>query len=134
MDTRTEREHIHGEPQPSGHSSIETDLRFPQAGSPCAEDMSTPGGHPGGCHDAAGGCHDADGGGSACEHGWLTESRHRISTGTIVYVRCVRCGARRVDHLGEGARVPDALSRTLIPGAPAGDPDALSRAVGQPRG
>lgn len=43
MDTRAEREHIHGEPQPSGHSSTEADLRFPRTGSPCAEDMPTPG-------------------------------------------------------------------------------------------
>lgn len=141
MDTRAEREHIKTEPQWSGHSSVETDLRFPRAGSPYAVDMSTAGGHPAGCHDAGAGCHDAegschdaDGGGGACEHGWRTESRHRISTGTIVYVRCVRCETRRVDHLGESARVPDALSRTLIPGALAGDPGALSREIGQPRG
>lgn len=134
MDTRAEREHIHGAPQPSGHSSIEADLRFPRAGSACAQDMSVPNGPPADSVDAVGGCHDAEDDCSACEHGWLTESRHRISTGTIVYVRCVRCGARRVDHLGESARVPDALSRTLRPSVLAGDPDALSRAIGQPRG
>ncbi|WP_280559510.1 hypothetical protein [Brevibacterium casei] len=52
---------------------------------------------------------DAD----ACEHGWMTESRHRVSTGTVAYVRCARCGRRRVDHLGEDARVPTALSRSV---------------------
>ncbi|MGW9002888.1 hypothetical protein [Brevibacterium casei] len=43
----------------------------------------------------------------------MTESRHRVSTGTVAYVRCARCGRRRVDHLGEDARVPTALSRSV---------------------
>lgn len=53
--------------------------------------------------------------GADCEHGWQTESRHRVSTGLIVYVRCARCGARRVDHLGAGALVPSGLSRVVVP-------------------
>ncbi|MCM1011351.1 MULTISPECIES: hypothetical protein [unclassified Brevibacterium] len=53
--------------------------------------------------------------GAGCEHGWLTESRHRISTGLIVYLRCASCGARRVDHLGAGALVPSGLSRVVAP-------------------
>lgn len=31
------------------------------------------------------------------EHTWSTESRHRVSAGLVLYVRCSRCGARRVD-------------------------------------
>jgi hypothetical protein len=31
------------------------------------------------------------------EHGWVTESSHPTSEGTVVYVRCVHCGVRRVD-------------------------------------
>lgn len=50
-----------------------------------------------------------------CEHGWQTESQHRVSTGLIVYVRCARCGARRVDRLGAGALVPSGLSRVVAP-------------------
>ncbi|WP_344251565.1 hypothetical protein [Brevibacterium sanguinis] len=50
-----------------------------------------------------------------CEHGWQTESQHRVSTGLIVYVRCARCGARRVDHLGAGALMPSGLSRVVAP-------------------
>lgn len=48
-----------------------------------------------------------------CEHGWQTESRHRISTGIIVYVRCARCGARRVDQLRGASVVPAAVSRAV---------------------
>lgn len=31
------------------------------------------------------------------EHGWITESEHRTSGGTIAYVKCTSCGALRVD-------------------------------------
>ena len=31
------------------------------------------------------------------EHGWLTESSHQTSEGRVLYVRCARCGVRRVD-------------------------------------
>lgn len=31
------------------------------------------------------------------EHVWLAESSHQTSEGRVVYVRCARCGVRRVD-------------------------------------
>lgn len=31
------------------------------------------------------------------EHGWSTQSAHRTSEGTVVYVRCTQCGASRVE-------------------------------------
>ncbi|WP_456284567.1 hypothetical protein [Microbacterium sp. JZ101] len=43
-----------------------------------------------------------------CEHGWRTESRHPTSEGVVLYVRCTRCGARRVDLLAPGAVMPTA--------------------------
>lgn len=47
---------------------------------------------------------------AAHEHGWLTESGHQTSEGRIVYVRCARCGARRVDLRSEPLLPPAALS------------------------
>lgn len=52
---------------------------------------------------------------TAHEHGWAVESAHRTSEGRLLYVRCVHCGARRVDL--------DAS----VPGTP---PSAVSRPVG----
>jgi hypothetical protein len=52
------------------------------------------------------------------EHAWRTESRHAVSTGWVLYVRCA-CGARRVDVQDHPRAVPAALSRELGPGATA---------------
>jgi len=41
---------------------------------------------------------------STHEHSWLTESRHATSEGTVRYVQCPECAARRVDL----QRYPDA--------------------------
>lgn len=48
---------------------------------------------------------------SVHEHGWITESRHSTSEGTVVYVRCAACGARRVDLLAHPTAPPAVLSR-----------------------
>ena len=57
---------------------------------------------------------------AACEHAWITESRHRTSQGVVVYVRCACCPARRVDLLGEDGMPPSAVSRAIggIPSVP----------------
>lgn len=34
---------------------------------------------------------------TAHEHAWEVESRHRTSDGTVLYVLCPQCRARRVD-------------------------------------
>jgi len=47
------------------------------------------------------------------EHAWLTESAHRTSIGDVVYVRCVGCGARRVDLRGAGSLPPTPQSRAI---------------------
>ncbi|PRI12340.1 hypothetical protein B4915_01275 [Leucobacter massiliensis] len=47
------------------------------------------------------------------EHGWCTESRHPSSAGTVVYVRCAGCGARRVDICDRPGGVPRALGREV---------------------
>jgi hypothetical protein len=47
------------------------------------------------------------------EHGWLVESRHPTSEGTVVYVRCADCGIRRVDLQERPPAPPSALSRPL---------------------
>ena len=47
------------------------------------------------------------------EHSWLTESRHRVSRGLILYVRCSRCAARRVDFQAPSQPVPSGISRTV---------------------
>lgn len=52
-----------------------------------------------------------------CEHGWRTESRHPTSTGTVLYVRCVRCGVRRVDVQPYAAEPPVAVSIVIAPDA-----------------
>lgn len=57
---------------------------------------------------------------AAHEHAWITESRHRTSEGTVLYVRCTDCPARRVD-----------LKRTDTASA-SGVPAPLSRTVGDP--
>ncbi|MDQ0615700.1 hypothetical protein QF046_003341 [Microbacterium sp. W4I4] len=44
------------------------------------------------------------------EHAWISESSHRTSAGEVVYVRCVGCGARRVDLRGAGSLPPTAQS------------------------
>ncbi|RKT35791.1 hypothetical protein DEU34_0296 [Microbacterium sp. AG1240] len=52
---------------------------------------------------------------AAHEHGWATESAHRTSEGRLLYVRCLGCGARRVD-LQPGPRVPPVA--VSVPTAP----------------
>lgn len=47
------------------------------------------------------------------EHAWLAESRHPTSAGVVFYVRCVDCGARRVDLQPHSDLPPSALTRTL---------------------
>ncbi|QLD10303.1 hypothetical protein [Microbacterium oleivorans] len=47
------------------------------------------------------------------EHGWITESSHRTSDGTIRYVRCAICNARRVDADAIDAAAPVAASREI---------------------
>ena len=47
------------------------------------------------------------------EHSWLTESRHRVSDGVIMYVRCSQCMARRVDLKPPAQLVPVGIS-TLV--------------------
>lgn len=47
------------------------------------------------------------------EHGWATESAHRTSEGEVVYVRCVGCGARRVDLRSPYGVPPTAQSRAV---------------------
>jgi len=63
----------------------------------------------------------------AHEHAWATRSRHRTADGTLLYVRCVRCGAQRVDLHAAGAAVPTALSRALGGDGTAGAAEAVSR-------
>lgn len=46
----------------------------------------------------------------AHEHAWLSESRHPTSEGTVVYVRCASCSARRVDLQPYPASPPIAIS------------------------
>jgi hypothetical protein len=45
------------------------------------------------------------------EHGWLTESSHQTSEGRVHYVRCARCGVRRVDLQPHPLLPPQPLSR-----------------------
>lgn len=47
------------------------------------------------------------------EHGWSSESAHRTSEGTVVYVRCAGCGARRVDVEPAVAAPPTAASAVV---------------------
>ncbi|NYI78094.1 hypothetical protein [Nocardioides panzhihuensis] len=48
---------------------------------------------------------------AAHEHGWLTESSHQTSEGRVLYVRCTRCGVRRVDLQPHPLLPPQSLSR-----------------------
>ncbi|MEV0949028.1 hypothetical protein [Promicromonospora sp. NPDC050249] len=48
----------------------------------------------------------------AHEHGWTVESSHRSLDGTVLYVRCVECGTRRID-LADTDAPPRALSREI---------------------
>jgi len=50
-----------------------------------------------------------------CEHGWSVESRHTTSIGLVLYVRCLRCGVRRVDVQEHVQVVPHALSAEIDP-------------------
>ncbi|MBO0609269.1 hypothetical protein [Myceligenerans salitolerans] len=52
------------------------------------------------------------------EHAWTTESSHPTSEGLVRYVRCVRCGDRRVDIQAHSDAPPRPLTATL--GRPAG--------------
>lgn len=45
------------------------------------------------------------------DHAWLTESGHQTSDGRVLYVRCVRCGARRVDLQAHPLVPPHSLTR-----------------------
>ena len=56
------------------------------------------------------------------EHGWVTESAHRTSEGTIVYVRCAGCGMRRVDLREAHDPVAAAHSRTIAAARDDGTP------------
>ncbi|GAA1981036.1 hypothetical protein GCM10009718_17510 [Isoptericola halotolerans] len=47
------------------------------------------------------------------EHGWIVESSHPVSTGHVLYVRCVDCGTRRVDLQDHRHPAPVALTREL---------------------
>ncbi|MEX0152765.1 hypothetical protein [Microbacterium sp. LMI1-1-1.1] len=47
------------------------------------------------------------------EHAWVTSSSHATSEGRIRYVRCVDCGAHRVDLEPRAVVVPEALTRPL---------------------
>lgn len=47
------------------------------------------------------------------EHGWLTESSHQTSEGRVIYVRCARCGVRRVDLQPHPLSPPRSMSRDL---------------------
>ena len=49
----------------------------------------------------------------AHEHSWRTESRHRVSDGVVLYVRCSRCGARRVDLQATAQLVPSGISNVV---------------------
>ncbi|WP_194421779.1 hypothetical protein [Microbacterium abyssi] len=49
----------------------------------------------------------------AHEHAWVSESRHRTTDGTVVYVRCTGCAARRVD-LQQDSQLPSiGISRSI---------------------
>ena len=50
---------------------------------------------------------------TAHEHAWVTRSRHATSEGVLRYVRCVSCGAHRVDLQGAGTAAPQALRRAV---------------------
>lgn len=59
---------------------------------------------------------DQPGTGSTSEgqpHQWQVESRHGTSDGTVVYVRCTRCGARRVELQESPWLPPLAISREV---------------------
>lgn len=49
------------------------------------------------------------------EHSWLTESRHSVSDGVILYVRCSQCTARRVDLQPHAQLVPAGISNLVQP-------------------
>lgn len=51
------------------------------------------------------------------EHAWVTESAHRTSEGETVYVRCARCGTRRVD-VRETPGMPPQRASMEITGCP----------------
>jgi hypothetical protein len=44
------------------------------------------------------------------EHGWAVESAHSTSDGRVLYVRCLECGARRVDLERRPETPPSALT------------------------
>ena len=47
------------------------------------------------------------------EHAWATLSRHSTSEGVLRYVRCVSCGAHRVDVRAPGHAAPAPVSRAV---------------------
>ncbi|MGO1411971.1 MULTISPECIES: hypothetical protein [unclassified Microbacterium] len=49
----------------------------------------------------------------AHEHGWATQSSHVTSVGTVSYVSCVVCGARRVDVVEHASAAPRPLSAVI---------------------
>lgn len=64
------------------------------------------------------------------EHGWRTESAHRTSEGTVRYVRCPACGARRVDLQRGPEQPPVALSGPVPRPAGAASPAGLDEVSG----
>lgn len=57
------------------------------------------------------------------EHAWAIESRHRTSEGTVLYVWCESCRARRIDLQRRYDAPPAALSNPIVVAATA-DPHA----------
>jgi hypothetical protein len=47
------------------------------------------------------------------EHGWIVDSRHVTSEGTILYVKCAECQARRVDMQPRPSTPPHAVSAVI---------------------
>ena len=52
------------------------------------------------------------------EHSWLTESRHAVSEGLLLYVRCSICGARRVDLKPHAMVHPTGISNVIQSAGP----------------
>ena len=50
---------------------------------------------------------------SSHEHAWRIESQHPTSLGRVLYVRCLGCGAHRVDLQQRFDDPPAALSREV---------------------
>ncbi|MCC3278860.1 hypothetical protein LJ754_06770 [Arthrobacter sp. zg-Y40] len=57
--------------------------------------------------------HDLQVVGVSHEHSWITESRHQVSAGVLLYVRCTQCRVRRVDLQSPAQVVPAGISRVV---------------------